>query len=114
LVSATTETKALLTNVFNPWRYTGQYQDITTGLYKIEARYYQPELGRWTQPDPSGQDANAYLHVAASPVNLVDPSGEFPSVISIFIQIYKRTISKWAKEGSYPSTPDGKLERRSD
>jgi RHS repeat-associated protein len=49
---ATTETKALLTKVFNPWRYTGQYQDITTGLYKMGARYYQPELGRWTQPDP--------------------------------------------------------------
>ncbi len=28
----TTETKALLTNVFNPWRYAGQYQDTTTGL----------------------------------------------------------------------------------
>ncbi len=71
----TTETKALLTNVFNPWRYGGQYQDTTTGLYKMGARYYQPELGRWTQPDPSGQEANAYLYVAGNPVNFVDPSG---------------------------------------
>lgn len=31
----TTETKATLTNVFNPWRYTGQYQDVSTGLYKM-------------------------------------------------------------------------------
>ncbi len=71
----TTETKALLTNVFNPWRYAGQYQDTTTGLYKMGARYYQPELGRWTQPDPSGQDANTYLYVGANPVNFIDPSG---------------------------------------
>jgi RHS repeat-associated protein len=61
--------------VFNPWRYTGQYQDTTTGLYKMGARYYQPELGRWTQQDPSGLDANAYLYVSGNPVNFVDPSG---------------------------------------
>lgn len=39
------------------------------------ARYYQPELGRWTQPDPSGQEANAYLYVGGNPANFVDPSG---------------------------------------
>jgi RHS repeat-associated protein len=61
--------------VANPWRYTGQYQDTTTGLYKIGARYYQAELGRWTQPDPSGLDQNAHLYVAGNPVNFTDPSG---------------------------------------
>ncbi len=73
----TTETKALLTNVFNPWRYAGQYQDTTTGLYKMGARYYQPELGRWTQPDPSGLDANAYAYAASDPINNSDPTGLF-------------------------------------
>ncbi len=63
--------------VANPWRYTGQYQDAATGLYKMGARYYQPELGRWTQPDPSGQEANAYLYAGGNPVNFVDPSGLF-------------------------------------
>ncbi len=74
----TTETKATLTNVFNPWRYTGQYQDTSTGLYKMGARYYQPELGRWTQQDPSGLDANAYAYVGGNPVNLIDPAGTAP------------------------------------
>jgi RHS repeat-associated protein len=69
--------------VFNPWRYTGQYQDTTTGLYKIGARYYQPELGRWTQPDPSGLDQKAYLYVGGNPVNFNDPSGLLPSPDSI-------------------------------
>jgi RHS repeat-associated protein len=69
----TTETTS--SAVTNPWRYTGQYQDVATGLYKMGARYYQPELGRWTQPDPSGLDTNAYLYVGGNPVNFIDPSG---------------------------------------
>lgn len=47
------------------------------GLYKMGARYYQPELGRWTQQDPSGAEANVYLYVGGNPVNFVDPSGVF-------------------------------------
>ncbi len=73
----TTETKATLTNLSNPWRYTGQYFDIATEMYKMGARYYQPELGRWTQRDPSGLDANAYAYVGGNPVNFVDPTGLF-------------------------------------
>lgn len=80
----TTETKAALTNVFNPWRYAGQYQDVSTGMYKMGARYYQPELGRWTQQDPLGaclstsRTANRYVYAFNDPVNFVDPSGLFP------------------------------------
>ncbi len=69
----TTETTS--SAVANPWRYTGQYFDAATDLYKVGARYYQPDLGRWTQQDPSGQDSNAYLYVGANPINFVDPSG---------------------------------------
>lgn len=61
----------------NPWRYTGQYQVDATGLYKIGARYYQGDLGRWTQPDPSGLDANAYAYAASDPINNSDPTGLF-------------------------------------
>lgn len=73
----TTETTS--SAVTNPWRYAGQYQDVSTGLYKMGARYYQPELGRWSQPDPSGAEANPYLYAASNPVNFVDPSGLLPS-----------------------------------
>jgi RHS repeat-associated protein len=70
--------------VVNPWRYAGQYQDISTGLYKMGARYYQPELGRWTQRDPLQRavnpaqppEAHPYLYVRANPINYVDPTGE--------------------------------------
>ncbi|MFE2267494.1 RHS repeat-associated core domain-containing protein [Streptomyces griseosporeus] len=66
----TTPTEA----VPQPFRYTGAYLD-PTGLYKMGARYYGPSLGRFTQPDPSGQETNPYLYAAGDPVNNVDPEG---------------------------------------
>ncbi|AKZ53084.1 Putative secreted protein [Streptomyces ambofaciens ATCC 23877] len=38
-------------------------------------RYYDPTLGRFTQPDPSGQEENAYLYAGGDPINRVDPRG---------------------------------------
>ncbi|MCZ2405038.1 RHS repeat-associated core domain-containing protein [Paenarthrobacter sp. Z7-10] len=59
----------------NPWQYAGGYKDTTTGYTKFGARYYNPALGRFTQTDPSGQEANAYLYAGADPVNSSDPTG---------------------------------------
>ncbi len=44
----------------NPWRYGGGYTD-PNGTIKFGARYYNPTTGRFTQPDPSGQESNRYL-----------------------------------------------------
>ncbi|MFB6752527.1 RHS repeat-associated core domain-containing protein [Streptomyces sp. NPDC056353] len=30
-------------------------------------RYYDPTLGRFTQPDPSGQETNPYLYAGVTP-----------------------------------------------
>ncbi len=38
-------------------------------------RYYDPALGRFTQPDPSGQETNPYLYAAGDPINFTDPAG---------------------------------------
>ncbi|HZH27287.1 MAG TPA: RHS repeat-associated core domain-containing protein [Azospirillaceae bacterium] len=57
-----------------PFRYTGAYLDPTS-LYKMGARYYDPQHGRFTQPDPSGQETNAYLYAGGDPINNSDPSG---------------------------------------
>jgi RHS repeat-associated protein len=46
-----------------------------TGLYKMGHRYYDPSLGRFTQPDPSGQEANPYLYAAGDCINRTDPTG---------------------------------------
>ncbi|MEU0914591.1 RHS repeat-associated core domain-containing protein [Streptomyces althioticus] len=57
-----------------PYRYAGAYAD-PTGLYKMGHRYYDPTLGRFTHPDPSGQESNPYLYAAGDPINNTDPTG---------------------------------------
>ncbi|WP_436986032.1 RHS repeat-associated core domain-containing protein [Streptomyces sp. enrichment culture] len=57
-----------------PHRYAGTYLD-PTGLYKMGHRYYDPSLGRFTQPDPSGQETNPYLYAAGDCINRTDPTG---------------------------------------
>src|SRR5204863_8905708 len=65
------------------YRYTGQALDDDTGLYFYNARYYDPELGRFVQPDtivPSPgdpQSLNRYTYCLNNPLNYVDPSGNF-------------------------------------
>ncbi|MFJ7627809.1 RHS repeat-associated core domain-containing protein [Streptomyces sp. NPDC097595] len=59
-----------------PYRFAGAYND-STGLCKMGARYYDPTLGRFTQPDPSGQETNPYLYATGDPINHTDPSGLF-------------------------------------
>jgi RHS repeat-associated protein len=55
------------------------YKDETaaTGLYYVRQRYYDPMLGRWLSRDhePSFEELNPYLYVAASPVAFTDPLG---------------------------------------
>jgi RHS repeat-associated protein len=57
-----------------PYRFAGGYQD-PTGLYHFAARYYDPNIGRFTSPDPSGQEKNPYLYAEGDPVNRIDPTG---------------------------------------
>ncbi|MFG2595267.1 RHS repeat-associated core domain-containing protein [Streptomyces sp. NPDC048462] len=59
-----------------PYRFAGGYQD-PTGLYHFAARYYDPNIGRFTNPDPSGQEQNPYLYAQGDPVNQIDPDGLF-------------------------------------
>ncbi|MBW2046567.1 MAG: hypothetical protein JRI96_17110, partial [Deltaproteobacteria bacterium] len=59
--------------------FTGQELDSSTGLYYYGARYYDAELGRFTQPDSivqapyDPQTLNRYSYCRNNPVNLVDP-----------------------------------------
>jgi RHS repeat-associated protein len=64
------------TGTQQPYRYTSTYLD-PSGLYKMGARHYDPALGRFTQPDPSGQENNPYLYATGDPVNHSDPTGLF-------------------------------------
>uniref|UniRef100_UPI00099D38FA RHS repeat-associated core domain-containing protein n=1 Tax=Streptomyces aureocirculatus TaxID=67275 RepID=UPI00099D38FA len=70
------ERAATSEKVSQPYRFAGGYQD-PTGLYHFAARYYDPHMTRFTQPDPSGQEKNPYLYAEGDPVNRIDPTGLF-------------------------------------
>ncbi|WP_444929710.1 RHS repeat domain-containing protein [Microbulbifer sp. SSSA002] len=57
-------------------RFQGQYFDEETGLHYNRFRYYDPEVGEFTQQDPVGLlgGSNSYQYVP-NPVEWVDPSG---------------------------------------
>ncbi|WP_344532404.1 RHS repeat-associated core domain-containing protein [Streptomyces albiaxialis] len=61
----------------------GSYQDPTQ-LYHNAARYYDTRTGRFTQPDPSGLEANPYLYASGDPTNVIDPSGLWGGLGKIF------------------------------
>ena len=60
-----------------PFKYTGQKYDSQSGLYYYKARWYDPETGRFLQPDPIGygDGMNMYAYVSGDPVNFSDLSG---------------------------------------
>ncbi len=61
--------------------FTGQRFEASTGLYDYGARFYDPAMGRFLQPDPivsdvfTPQTLNPYAYVTGSPLNFVDPTG---------------------------------------
>jgi RHS repeat-associated protein len=70
------------------YRYTGQEWDGETGLYNYHARFYDPDIGRFYQPDPREQYFSPYKYVGNSPVSLVDPDGEFGLLIGLLIGLF--------------------------
>ncbi|MHC8321465.1 RHS repeat-associated core domain-containing protein [Pseudomonas sp. GB2N2] len=59
-----------------PLRFQGQYFDAESGLHYNRHRYYQPDVGRYLTPDPSGLAGglNQYRYTR-SPTRWVDPLG---------------------------------------
>ena len=57
-------------------RYQGQYLDRETGLHYNTFRYYDPDIGRFTQPDPIGLAGGYNLYqYAPNALMWIDPLG---------------------------------------
>lgn len=65
--------------VDNPWRFSSKRFDAETGFIYFGRRYYDPEIGRWTTPDPVGyaDGPNLYAYVHNHPLAYIDPDGQF-------------------------------------
>ncbi len=67
----------------NPFRYRGYYYDSETGLYYLNSRYYDPEVGRFISVDgyvSTGQGLlsnNMFAYCNNNPVMYKDSSGQF-------------------------------------
>ena len=66
---------SIITASSNKIGYKGYYRDSETGLYYLNARYYDSTMGRFTQSDPARQGGNLYGYCAGNPVMYSDPSG---------------------------------------
>ncbi|WP_233843692.1 RHS repeat-associated core domain-containing protein [Dyella sp. 2HG41-7] len=67
--------------------YTGHVNDPDTGLVYMQARYYDPELGRFLSVDPLGPKPaelfgfNRYAYADNNPIAHTDPDGRCPVCI---------------------------------
>jgi RHS repeat-associated protein len=73
---------------YNPYRFQSQPLDEESGLYYLQARYYNPGLGKFIQADPLryGAGLNLYDYCNNDPINHSDPSGLDPSLVALAIE----------------------------
>ncbi|ADJ43887.1 RHS repeat-containing protein [Amycolatopsis mediterranei S699] len=60
----------------NRLRWLGSYQ-LASSEYLTGYRHYNPAYARFTQPDPTGQENNAYAYGKGDPINHSDPNGDY-------------------------------------
>lgn len=61
----------------NPLRYRGYYYDSETGLYYLNARYYDPEVGRFISGDETLDGGyNLFEYCYNNPINFADYTGK--------------------------------------
>ncbi len=87
----------------NPWRFSGKRVDAETGWSYFGRRYYDPEIGRWTGPDPIWfvDGTNLYAYVQNCPLTYVDPNGLWGEE---FGEIFEGLTRGFADDTSFGAT----------
>ena len=90
----------------NRYLFQGREYSWSTGLYYFRYRWYEPAVGRWLSPDPSGMSGglNQYVFCANNPANSIDPLG-LADVEVIFVSdntVWGDLFMHWLEgEGAY-------------
>ena len=109
----------------NPIRYRGYYYDSETGLYYLNARYYDPEVGRFISADETLSGGyNLFEYCYNNPINFIDQKGNRRASIHINIGTYntqheaaiafgmainnESIRNKWEYDGAIIKLPNGR------
>ena len=90
--------------VHNPLRYRGYVYDTETGLYYLQSRYYDPEVGRFINSDilvSTGQGLlgnNMFAYCLNNPVKYVDIAGTLAYPAEIHNEVVERIKEKYQLE----------------
>jgi RHS repeat-associated protein len=70
--------------------YTGRERDPDTGQLYYRARFYDPQIGRFTSEDPIGLSGgiNSFAYVHNNPLNATDPSGLYEIDVHYYLTYY--------------------------
>jgi RHS repeat-associated protein len=72
----------------NPLRYRGYVYDTETGLYYLQSRYYDPEVGRFINGDSYISTGlglvgnNMFAYCINNPTNMYDQTGKYPALVT--------------------------------
>jgi RHS repeat-associated protein len=80
-------------------RFPGQYYDEQSKLYYNHNRYYNPELGRYMEPDPLALEAglNMFAYADNNPVMNTDPSGLIIPALVVAAEFAVETSPIWGR-----------------
>ncbi|WP_316719939.1 polymorphic toxin-type HINT domain-containing protein [Terrisporobacter petrolearius] len=102
-------------NLYNEICYTGGIYDNKTGLYYLNARYYNPEDGRFLTEDTyrgeftDPSSLHLYAYCTNNPISYTDPSGHFPILLAFdaawgaydgYQYAKKKNLRGWKKAGA--------------
>ncbi len=99
-------------NTWNtPFLFNGKELDEETGLYYYGARYYNPRISLWYGVDPMAEKTmTPYAYCYNSPVRLVDPNGEdptlYPKASLGSVDYYKWRHEDFIKQNPGKTAPD--------
>ncbi len=86
-------------SIDNPIKYAGEYYDEELDMYYLRARYYDPQIKRFTSYDiEEGEilnplDMNRYVYCRNNPIKYVDPTGKsIALLISAGVVIIKGVV----------------------